>query len=313
MKRCFLIDKKITFDYNKSQIIIDGKSEDIRKQCCDLLYLLIQNHDYENSYVSFKQIGDTLWRETGGWDSDLKQSLKDCVSELRKALGNGDYIVNVRKKGYYLCCESLSTNDNNPGSSVEENNHNSNLLAEKKSLTSKQLEQYHNLCVVAEELHEEIRTLATNIYFEIAARQIHTNAYLNKLDELLFIIKLLSIEVDDLNSLKFRLKTLKYEYNIDSIEDNISNPIQTSENQNFSNELSDLSSEIILVEKKTFNCQRKFYFALENFKQNENCVIRLVNYFLNNHNKGHYDQFDLLKEKSFFYFFQNLYDSPIDS
>lgn len=107
MKRCYLIDKKITFDYNKSQIKIDGKTKDLRKQCCDLLYLLIQKHDYENSYVSFKQIGDILWCESGGWDSDLKQSLKDCVTELRKALGNSKYIVNVRKKGYYLCCESL--------------------------------------------------------------------------------------------------------------------------------------------------------------------------------------------------------------
>jgi DNA-binding winged helix-turn-helix (wHTH) protein len=136
----YILADNIVVTTKNNKIKIDNCEIELRPQCSKLLLLLVEAAEF-NSYASFCSIGETLWYEEGGWGEDKKQSLKDCVTELRKYV---PYITSVRGQGYKLACSVVRI----PNMIIEHIGH-----ARTKSFFEFEIEKYE---IKTRELREQL-------------------------------------------------------------------------------------------------------------------------------------------------------------
>lgn len=98
----WIISEECTVDENSLEhsVIKKGKPVHLRPQCWALLIALI-NAKKQNRILSYKNIGDVLWYNEGGWDDARKDTLKKILDEIRSTVG-ADLIRNIYGTGYYL-------------------------------------------------------------------------------------------------------------------------------------------------------------------------------------------------------------------
>lgn len=101
MVEMYILADSIVVNSDNETITINNQEIQLRPQCHKLLVALAQCGKYDR-FATFRMIGDNLWYADGGWGPDKKQSLKDCVAELRKYV---PYVKSVRGKGYKLDCK----------------------------------------------------------------------------------------------------------------------------------------------------------------------------------------------------------------
>ena len=101
MKNWFIADNCTIDEDSIDHIVVrDGNSIYLRPMCWSLLIALL-NAKKHNRILSYDNIGDVLWSDSGGWDVSRKDSLKEILKELREAIGPNS-ISNKRTIGYFL-------------------------------------------------------------------------------------------------------------------------------------------------------------------------------------------------------------------
>lgn len=97
----YKLNKNILFTEGEPYVVIGEKSYFLRKQCQQLLEVLVASA-LKDKHASLETIGNVLWYEEGGWGPDKRQSLSDCLTDLKEIIGKAS-IENIYGRGYKLC------------------------------------------------------------------------------------------------------------------------------------------------------------------------------------------------------------------
>ena len=317
MKKVFLIDENILFNYDESSLKIEGMEIRVRPQCRELLFLLIKYYKF-GTFVSLQEIGDTLWRDDGGYGPEMKQSIKDCVTDLRNLLGDADYIKNSRQRGYRLSCHSLEPYNETPEKQESDinpdynnkvvKNDGDNEIVIKRLMEA--LKYYDSYIEAISTIRQNIIGTAAFAHDELTKREIHSVVYTKKQEQMALVIKGLSSEKDKLCLAEADLEKsmVHHEITVWSPDNIMSQHFSKKQVDSFFDDIQKAGQRLVEIEEAVSECQRNYYTAIFAFQRDEFFVYKIINRCFNNPRKGSYSIVDYEVFEAKYHYFTNLQD-----